>query len=56
MPVLSTSTKNYSESKSMLYDAIYDIAGDDTDELFHSKNTCTSHDCRIGGFYFCEAI
>jgi hypothetical protein len=36
--------------------AIYEIAGDDVDELFHSKKSCTSHDCRIGEFCFCEAI
>jgi hypothetical protein len=40
----------------MFDNAIYERAGDDTDELFHSKNSCTSHDCRIGGFCFCEAI
>jgi hypothetical protein len=37
-------------------DAIYEIAGDDVDELFHSKNSCTSHDRSIGEFCFCEAI
>jgi hypothetical protein len=56
MPVLFPSTKNYSSSKTLFNDAIYEIAGDDVDELFHSKNSCTSHDCRIGDFCFCEAI
>jgi hypothetical protein len=37
MPVLFTSTKNYSASKSLFHEAIYQIAKDDTDELFHSK-------------------
>jgi hypothetical protein len=37
MPVLFTSMKNYSESKSLFDDAIYEIAEDDTKELFHSK-------------------
>ena len=37
MPVLFTSTKNYSASKSLFHKAIYEIAKDDTDELFHSK-------------------
>ncbi len=32
------------------------IAEDDADELFHSKNSCTNHDCRIGEYCFCEAI
>jgi hypothetical protein len=36
--------------------AIYKLAEDDADELFHSKNSCTSHDCRIGEYGFCEAI
>jgi hypothetical protein len=56
MPVLFTSTKNYSASKSLFYEAIYEIAKDDADELFHSKNICTNHDCRIGEYCFCEAI
>jgi hypothetical protein len=34
MPVLFTSTKNYSASKTLLDEAIYEIAEDDTDELF----------------------
>jgi hypothetical protein len=56
MPVLFTSTKNYSASKTLFDNAIYEIAEDDTDELFHSKNSCTNHDCRIGKYCFCEAI
>jgi hypothetical protein len=56
MPVLFTSTKNYSTSKTLFDNAIYEIDGDDTDELFHSKNSCTNHDCRIGEYCFCEAI
>jgi hypothetical protein len=54
-PVLFTSRKNYSASKSLFREAIYEIAKDDTDELFHSKNSCTNHDCRIGEYCFCEA-
>jgi hypothetical protein len=38
MPVLFTSTKNYSASKTLFDNAIYEIAEDDADELFHSKN------------------
>ena len=37
MPVLFTSTKNYSASKTLFDNAIYEIAEDDADELFHSK-------------------
>jgi hypothetical protein len=33
---------------------IYEIAEDDADELFHSKNSCTNYDSRIGGYCFCE--
>ncbi len=40
----------------MFDDAIYEIDGDGTDELFHSKNSCTNHDCRIGEYCFCGAI
>jgi hypothetical protein len=36
--------------------AFYEIAEDDVDELFHSKNNCSNHDCRIGEYCFCEAI
>ncbi len=35
--------------------AIYEIADNDMNELFHSKNSCTNHDCRIAGYCFCEA-
>jgi hypothetical protein len=56
MPVLFTSTKYYSASKTLFDNAIYEIAEDDADELFHSKNSCTNHDCRIGKYCFCEAI
>jgi hypothetical protein len=56
MPVLFTSTKNYSASKTLFDNAIYEIAEDDADKLFHSKNSCTSHDRRIGEYCFCEAI
>ncbi len=56
MPVLFTSTKNNSASKTLFDSAICEIAEDDTDELFHSKNSCTNHDCRIGEYFFYEAI
>ncbi len=39
----------------MFHEAIYEIAEDDADELFHSKNSSTNHDCRIGEYCFCEA-
>jgi hypothetical protein len=56
MPVLFTSTHKKSASKTLFDNAIYEIAEDDVDELFHSKNRCTNHDCRIGEYFFCEAI
>jgi hypothetical protein len=56
MPVLFTSAKNYSASKTLFAEPIYEIAGDDADELFYSKNSCASHDRRIGEYCFCEAI
>ncbi len=56
MPVLFTSTKNILASKTLFDDAIYEIAKDDADELFHSKNICTNHDYRIREYCFCEAI
>ncbi len=56
MPVLFTSTKNYSASKSLFDEAIYEMAEDEADELFHSKNCCTNHDCRVGEYCFCAAI
>ncbi len=37
MPLLFTSTKKYSASKSLFDNAIYEIAEDDSSELFHSK-------------------
>jgi hypothetical protein len=56
MPVFFTSMKNYSASKTLFDEAIYEIAEDEADELFHSKNICTNHDCRIVEYCFCEAI
>ncbi len=56
MSVFFTSTINYSASKTLFDNAIYEIAEDEADELFHSKNSCTNHDCRIGEYCFCEAI
>ncbi len=56
MPVLFTSTKKYLASKTLFDDAIYDIAEDDADELFHSKNSCTSTDGRNGKYCCCKAI
>jgi hypothetical protein len=56
MPVLFTSIKNYSASKRSFDNAIYKTAGDKADELFHSKNSCTYHDLRIGEYCFCEAM
>ena len=48
--------KNYLASKTLFDDAIREIAEDDAEELFHSKNICTNHDFRIGEYCFCEAI
>jgi hypothetical protein len=55
MPVLFTSSKKYLASNTFFDNAIYELAEDDADELFHSKNYCTNHDCRIGEYCFCEA-
>ena len=56
MPVLFTSINNYSASKCSFDNAIYKTAGDEADELFHSKNSCTYHNLRIGEYCFCEAM
>ncbi len=56
MPVLFTSINNYSASKRSFDNAIYITAGDEADELFHSKNSCTYHNLRIGEYCFCEAM
>jgi hypothetical protein len=56
MPVLFTSIKNYSASKRSFDNAVYKTAGDKADELFHSKNSCTYQDLRIGEYCFCEAM
>ncbi len=37
MPVLFTSMKSYSTSKTLFDNAIYEIAEDDAEELFHTK-------------------
>jgi hypothetical protein len=37
-------------------ESIYETAGDDAGVLFYLKNSCTSHDGRIGEYSFCEAI
>jgi hypothetical protein len=50
MPVLFTLARNYSAS------SIYKTAGDDKGVLFFSKNSCTSHDCRIGEYLFCKVV
>jgi hypothetical protein len=56
MPVFFTSIKNYSASKHSFDNAIYKTAGDKADELFHSKNSCTYHNLRVGEYSFCEAM
>ena len=56
LPVLFTSKENYFESKRAFDKAIYKIAGDKANELFHSKNSCTYQDLRIGEYCFCEAM
>ena len=48
--------KKYSASKHSFDNAIYKTAGDEADELFHSKNSCTYHNLRIGEYCFCEAM
>jgi hypothetical protein len=55
MPVLFTNAKKISASETLFDEAIYDTAGDEGDVLFYSKNSCTSHDHRIGEYCFCEA-
>jgi hypothetical protein len=56
IPVLFTSKENYFESKHAFDKAIYESAGDEADELFHSKNSSTYQDLRIGKYCFCEAM
>ena len=56
MPVLFTSIENYFASKSAFDNAIYKSADDEADELFHSKNSCTYQDVRIGELCFSEAM
>jgi hypothetical protein len=56
MPVLFTLARNYSASEKLFGKSICDAAGDDDGVLFFSKNSCTSHDDRIGEYSFCEAI
>ncbi len=56
MPVLFTSKANYFASKKSFDNAIYKIAGDEADELFHKKHCCTYQDLRIGEYCFCEAM
>ena len=56
MPVLVTSKANYFASKSLFDNAIYKIADDEADELFHKKHSCTYLDLRIGEYCFCEAM
>ena len=56
LPVLFTSKENYFESKCAFDKAIYKIAGDEANALFHSKNSCTYQDLRIGEYCFCEAM
>jgi hypothetical protein len=67
MPVLFTSVKNHSASKSLFddaideiaeddADAIYEIAEDDAEELFHSKKNVPIMIIGLGNTVFCEAI
>ncbi len=48
--------KIYSASKTLFDESSYEIAENDVDELFYSKNSWTSHDPRIGEYCFCEAL
>ncbi len=48
--------KKFFESKRAFDKAIYKIAGDKANELFHSKNSCTYQDLRIGEYCFCKAM
>jgi hypothetical protein len=56
MLVFFTFTKKYSASETLFDKSISEIAGDDLDELFLSKNSCTSHDCRIGEYFFVRQL
>jgi hypothetical protein len=56
MPVLFTLARNYSASGKSFEESIYKTAGDDEGILFYSKNSCMSHDGRIGEYSFCVAI
>ncbi len=56
LPVLFTSKENYFESKRAFDEAIYKIAGDKANELFHSKNSCTYQDLRIGEYCSSQAM
>jgi hypothetical protein len=56
MPVLFTPAKKYSASEKLFEESIYETAGDDEGVPFYSKNSCKSHDGRIGEYCFCEAI
>ncbi len=52
MPVLFTFTKTYSASKTLFDDAIYEITGDDTNKLLHSKIVVPVIIVGLGNFVF----
>jgi hypothetical protein len=56
MPVLITSAKNYSASKTLFDKSIYEIAGDDADELFYSKNSVPVMIIGLGNIVFVRQL
>jgi hypothetical protein len=56
MPVLFTSMKNYSASKTLFDDAIYEIAEDDAEELFLSKKNVPIIIVELGNTVFVRQL
>jgi hypothetical protein len=56
MPILFTSTKKYSASKTLFGNSIYEIAGDDMDELFHLKIVVPVMIVGLANFVFVRQI
>jgi hypothetical protein len=56
MPFLFALGRYYSASEQLFEKSIFKTAGDDHGVLFYSKNSCTSHDGRIGECSSCAAI
>ncbi len=47
---------DFAKARYMKSFSIYKKAGDEADELFHKKHSCTYQDLRIGEYRFCEAM